>query len=112
MLARTPSEMKPAYQFLDTMEEELTSLQQDIKTFDVAVIMSQAQERLRQVMDALVNTFQERFLEVSCRIEEGKQKHKQLRKLIEDVDDEVANVYIKYTTKTRLLLSTPSQERL
>jgi hypothetical protein len=42
-------------------------------------------------MDALVNTFQQRFLEVSRGIE-GKQKHKQLRALIEDVDDEVANV--------------------
>ena len=91
MLARTPSEMEPAYQLLDPMEEELTSLRDDIETFDVAVIMSQAQERLRHVMDALVNTFQERFLEVSCRIEEGKQKHKQLRDLIEDVDDDVAN---------------------
>ena len=97
MLARTPLEMEPAYQLLDPMEEELTSLRDDIRTFDVAVIMSQAQERLRHVMDALVNTFQEKFLEVSCRIEEGKQKHKQLRDLIEDVDDEVANVCMKHT---------------
>jgi ribosomal protein L16 Arg81 hydroxylase len=91
MLARTPSEMETAYQFLDSMEKELASLQYDLSTFDVTEIMSQAQERLRHVMDALVNTFQQRFLEVSRGIE-GKQKHKQLRALIEDVDDEVANV--------------------
>jgi ribosomal protein L16 Arg81 hydroxylase len=91
MLARTPSEMETAYQFLDSMEKELASLQYDLSTFDVTEIMSQAQERLRHVMDALVNTFQQRFLEVFRGIE-GKQKHKQLRALIEDVDDEVANV--------------------
>ena len=96
MLARTPSEMETAYQYLDSMEKELTSLQLDLKTFDVTMVMFQAQERLRHVMDALVNTFQERFLEVSRGIE-GKQKHKQLRNMIEDVDDEVANVRKAFT---------------
>ncbi|XP_028394823.1 niban-like protein 1 [Dendronephthya gigantea] len=90
MLARTPSEIQTAYKLLDSMEKELTSAQHDLKTFDVATIMLQAQERLRHVMDALVNTFQKRFLEESCGVE-GNQKHKQLRSLIEEIDDEVAN---------------------
>lgn len=91
MLARTPSEVKTAYQYLDIMEKELKLVQLDLNTFDVAGIMDQAQERIRYVMDGLVNTFQQRFLEVFRGIE-GKQKHKKLRELIEDVDDEVANV--------------------
>lgn len=92
MLARTPSEIQTAYKLLDPMEKELTSAQHDLKTFDVDTIMLLAQERLRHVMDALVITFQEKILEASCGIE-GKQKHKQLRSLIEEIDDEVANVW-------------------
>ena len=91
MLARTPSEMQTAYQHLESMEKELTSLEENLNTFDVNVIMLQAREKLRHVMDALVNTFQYKFLEVARGVE-GKQKHKQLRNLIEEVDDEVSNV--------------------
>ena len=91
MLARTPSEMEPAYQYLKSMEEELTTLQDELKAFDVTAIMLEARETLRHVMDALVNTFQQRFVEESRGIE-GKQKHKQLRNLVEEVDNDIANV--------------------
>ena len=92
MLARTPSEMEPAYQYLESMEKELTTLRDKVNTFGITAIMLQARETLRYAMDALVNTFQHRFLQKARDIE-GKQKHKQLRNLIEEVDDDVANVW-------------------
>ena len=84
--------MEPAYQHLKSMEEELTTLQDELKAFDVTAIMLEARETLRLAMDALVNTFQQRFVAESRGIE-GKQKHKQLRNLIEEVDDDIANVW-------------------
>lgn len=90
MIARTPSEMASAYQCLDSLKKELTSLQVDINTFDATAMMLRAQEKLRRVMDALVNTFEVKFFEVSNEVE-GKLKHKQLRMMIENLDDEIAN---------------------
>ncbi|XP_046845477.1 protein Niban 2-like [Xenia sp. Carnegie-2017] len=90
MIARTPSEMASAYQCLDSLKKELTSLQVDINTFDATAMMLRAQDKLRRVMDALVNTFEVKFFEVSNEVE-GKLKHKQLRMMIENLDDEIAN---------------------
>lgn len=90
MLARTPSEMEVAYKHLEEMEKVLEDAHNDLKSFQVSTLLLQAQEKLRMVMDALVNTFQERFLSLSRDIK-GKQKHKQLRNLIEEVDQEVTN---------------------
>ena len=42
-------------------------------------------------MDALVNTFQQKFLKLSPTVQ-GNQKHKELGNLIEDIDEQVANV--------------------
>ena len=53
-------------------------------------------------MDALVNTFQQRFL-CLCRDIKGKQQHKQLRNVIEEVDEEVANVCMTKEGVTILL---------
>lgn len=56
-----------------------------------------------QVMDALVNTFQQRFVCLSRDIK-GNQKHKQLKNVIEEVDEEVANVCMTKGGVTILLM--------